>query len=279
MKEWCIVKKIVEDLIKRLDYLALKLRESGFDNWALSSIMDIKEEISHSKTPIGFSRRIWDKYVLIVLLIEEAVKIAGRRDYDYVVYNLIPSLREQIREFRDMLEKTHLIERIQLALPLVLGVIYGLIKIVEEGLLETLLIIAIALSAIAPILGQIYGLIATGILGVVFILLGGDLSSILTGGLLLVVSGLYVYIIYFTRSHKFALKMQEAIEGVDKAVSFALEKTSIDVNKAAGELINTQGFKVEQAGIFAFIDPMELLMYKARILLAHRPVITTQQNQ
>jgi len=156
------------------------------------------------------------------LLIEEAVKIAGRRDYDYVVYNLIPSLREQIREFRDMLEKTHLIERIQLALPLVLGVIYGLIKIVEEGLLENLyLFIAIALSAIAPILGQIYGLIATGILGVVFILLGGDLSSILTGGLLLVVSGLYVYIIYFTRSHKFALKIQEAIEGVDKAVSFA----------------------------------------------------------
>jgi hypothetical protein len=275
--EWFILRKLVEDINTRLDALIGRLREMGYSKWVLSSISELREELSHSKTPLGLSRRIWDKYVLVVALIEETSRIASRSGYEFVVYNILPSIREHIKEFKVLLEKAYLLERIQLSLPIILGSLFVFIKVVQEGLSGNMYLFTIATTAlITPLIGQIYGLIATVILGLGLIVLGGDIGSGFTGLLLIAVSALYFYILYFTKSQKFTFKLQQAMEGVNKTIQSILEPTGVNLEEAIREVVASGAFNVESSGLFKYIDPSELLKYKASLLIAHRVAGSTQ---
>lgn len=261
------MRMLIENLAKKLESLITVLSSRSYSSWITSELSLIKDSIKKSRSPLVPSRAIWERYAFIVSLIEETQKIASKPGYEYALHTALISLKEHINEFGEMLKKAYVMERVQIAIPAVLGFISVLIKILGDGLSMTWLyipisLISIALATVSPLLS----LLGTGILGCLLVFFELDISSIFTGVLLIAVSALYIYLLLFTKSSKFVRKLEDAIRGVDQAVK---QGSTTGTLKVEDVLLSIRGnYSVEESGIFRFLDKEALLRYKATLLIA-----------
>ncbi|MEM0004274.1 MAG: hypothetical protein QXE10_05005 [Desulfurococcaceae archaeon] len=263
------MKKLVEDVCKRIDDLLNTLRNRGLNSSLVSSIVDLKNNIINVRVPTIPSRALWDKYTHLIMQIEEANKVASTPGYEHIIHNVIVSLREQIMDFKNTLSKSYLTERVQLALPPILGAIYALIKVLGENASASFILLPIALiSVILSGLKAIYGLIGSGVLGLVFIVVGGDLGSVFTGTLLIAIAAIYIYILSITSTRKFQSRVQNVLVGINKVIDNMMTPSNINVDDVLSKIVENSGYNVDDSGLFKFIDRNELLRYKAVLLIA-----------
>jgi hypothetical protein len=263
------LKKLVEDVCKRIDDLLNTLRNRGLNSSLVSSIVDLKNNIINVRVPTIPSRALWDKYTHLIMQIEEANKVASTPGYEHIIHNVIVSLREQIMDFKNTLSKSYLTERVQLALPPILGAIYALIRVLGENASASFILLPIALiSVILSGLKAIYGLIGSGVLGLVFIVVGGDLGSVFTGILLIAIAAIYIYILSITSTRKFQSRVQNVLVGINKVIDNMMTPSNINVDDVLSKIVENSGYNVDDSGLFKFIDRNELLRYKAVLLIA-----------
>jgi len=263
------LKKLVEDVCKRIDDLLNTLRNRGLNSSLVSSIVDLKNNIINVRVPTIPSRALWDKYTHLIMQIEEANKVASTPGYEHIIHNVIVSLREQIMDFKNTLSKSYLTERVQLALPPILGAIYALIRVLGENASASFILLPIALiSVILSGLKAIYGLIGSGVLGLVFIVAGGDLGSVFTGILLIAIAAIYIYILSITSTRKFQSRVQNVLVGINKVIDNMMTPSNINVDDVLSKIVENSGYNVDDSGLFKFIDRNELLRYKAVLLIA-----------
>lgn len=263
------LKKLVEDVCKRIDDLLNTLRNRGLNSSLVSSIVDLKNNIINVRVPTIPSRALWDKYTHLIMQIEEANKVASTPGYEHIIHNVIVSLREQIMDFKNTLSKSYLTERVQLALPPILGAIYALIRVLGENASVSFILLPIALiSVILSGLKAIYGLIGSGVLGLVFIVVGGDLGSVFTGTLLIAIAAIYIYILSITSTRKFQSRVQNVLVGINKVIDNMMTPSNINVDDVLSKIVENSGYNVDDSGLFKFIDRNELLRYKAVLLIA-----------
>jgi len=263
------LKKLVEDVCKRIDDLLNTLRNRGLNSSLISSIVDLKNNIINVRVPTIPSRALWDKYTHLIMQIEEANKVASTPGYEHIIHNVIVSLREQIMDFKNTLSKSYLTERVQLALPPILGAIYALIRVLGENASASFILLPIALiSVILSGLKAIYGLIGSGVLGLVFIVVGGDLGSVFTGILLIAIAAIYIYILSITSTRKFQSRVQNVLVGINKVIDNMMTPSNINVDDVLSKIVENSGYNVDDSGLFKFIDRNELLRYKAVLLIA-----------
>ncbi|MGB9816749.1 MAG: hypothetical protein ACPLQS_04000 [Desulfurococcaceae archaeon] len=263
------MKKLVEDVCKRIDDLLNTLRNRGLNSSLVSSIVDLKNNIINVRVPTIPSRALWDKYTHLIMQIEEANKVASTPGYEHIIHNVIVSLREQIMDFKNTLSKSYLTERVQLALPPILGAIYALIRVLGENASVSFILLPIALiSVILSGLKAIYGLIGSGVLGLVFIVVGGDLGSVFTGTLLIAIAAIYIYILSITSTRKFQSRVQNVLVGINKVIDNMMTPSNINVDDVLSKIVENSGYNVDDSGLFKFIDRNELLRYKAVLLIA-----------
>lgn|GEM_PF-1833765 len=263
------MKKLVEDVCKRIDDLLNTLRNRGLNSSLVSSIVDLKNNIINVRVPTIPSRALWDKYTHLIMQIEEANKVASTPGYEHIIHNVIVSLREQIMDFKNTLSKSYLTERVQLALPPILGAIYALIRVLGENASASFILLPIALiSVILSGLKAIYGLIGSGVLGLVFIVVGGDLGSVFTGILLIAIAAIYIYILSITSTRKFQSRVQNVLVGINKVIDNMMTPSNINVDDVLSKIVENSGYNVDDSGLFKFIDRNELLRYKAVLLIA-----------
>ena len=263
------LKKLVEDVCKRIDDLLNTLRNRGLNSSLVSSIVDLKNNIINVRVPTIPSRALWDKYTHLIMQIEEANKVASTPGYEHIIHNVIVSLREQIMDFKNTLSKSYLTERVQLALPPILGAIYALIRVLGENASASFILLPIALiSVILSGLKAIYGLIGSGVLGLVFIVVGGDLGSVFTGILLIAIAAIYIYILSITSTRKFQSRVQNVLVGINKVIDNMMTPSNINVDDVLSKIVENGGYNVDDSGLFKFIDRNELLRYKAVLLIA-----------
>jgi len=263
------LKKLVEDVCKRIDDLLNTLRNRGLNSSLVSSIVDLKNNIINVRVPTIPSRALWDKYTHLIMQIEEANKVASTPGYEHIIHNVIVSLREQIMDFKNTLSKSYLTERVQLALPPILGAIYALIRVLGENASASFILLPIALiSVILSGLKAIYGLIGSGVLGLVFIVVGGDLGSVFTGTLLIAIAAIYIYILSITSTRKFQSRVQNVLVGINKVIDNMMTPSNINVDDVLSKIVENSGYNVDDSGLFKFIDRNELLRYKAVLLIA-----------
>lgn len=263
------MKKLVEDVCKRIDDLLNTLRNRGLNSSLVSSIVDLKNNIINVRVPTIPSRALWDKYTHLIMQIEEANKVASTPGYEHIIHNVIVSLREQIMDFKNTLSKSYLTERVQLALPPILGAIYALIRVLGENASASFILLPIALiSVILSGLKAIYGLIGSGVLGLVFIVAGGDLGSVFTGILLIAIAAIYIYILSITSTRKFQSRVQNVLVGINKVIDNMMTPSNINVDDVLSKIVENSGYNVDDSGLFKFIDRNELLRYKAVLLIA-----------
>ncbi|MEM1858644.1 MAG: hypothetical protein QW300_05540, partial [Desulfurococcaceae archaeon] len=111
----------------------------------------------------------------------------------------------------------------------------------------------------------ILGLTGTVALGILLIALEAELSSALTGTLLVVISMTYIYLLLLARSSKFEKKIKDAVREVEQLLqTLAPEQAKID------DVITLllEAYSVDDTGIFKYLDKRELLRYKAGLLVA-----------
>jgi hypothetical protein len=263
------LKKLVEDVCKRIDDLLNTLRNRGLNSSLVSSIVDLKNNIINVRVPTIPSRALWDKYTHLIMQIEEANKVASTPGYEHIIHNVIVSLREQIMDFKNTLSKSYLTERVQLALPPILGAIYALIRVLGENASASFILLPIALiSVILSGLKAIYGLIGSGVLGLVFIVVGGDLGSVFTGILLIAIAAIYIYILSIASTRKFQSRVQNVLVGINKVIDNMMTPSNINVDDVLSKIVENSGYNVDDSGLFKFIDRNELLRYKAVLLIA-----------
>jgi hypothetical protein len=263
------LKKLVEDVCKRIDDLLNTLRNRGLNSSLVSSIVDLKNNIINVRVPTIPSRALWDKYTHLIMQIEEANKVASTPGYEHIIHNVIVSLREQVMDFKNTLSKSYLTERVQLALPPILGAIYALIRVLGENASASFILLPIALiSVILSGLKAIYGLIGSGVLGLVFIVAGGDLGSVFTGILLIAIAAIYIYILSITSTRKFQSRVQNVLVGINKVIDNMMTPSNINVDDVLSKIVENSGYNVDDSGLFKFIDRNELLRYKAVLLIA-----------
>jgi hypothetical protein len=263
------LKKLVEDVCKRIDDLLNTLRNRELNSSLVNSIVDLKNNIIDVRVPNIPSRALWDKYTHLIMQIEEANKVASTPGYEHIIHNVIVSLRGQILDFKNTLRKSYLTERIQLALPPILGTIYALIKVLGENAGASFILLSIALmSVVLSSLKAIYGLIGSGVLGLVFIVFGGDLGSVFTGALLIAIAAIYIYILSITSTSKFQSKVQNVLVGINKVIDNMMTPSHISVDDVLSKIVENGGYDVDDSGLFKFIDRNELLRYKAALLIA-----------
>ncbi|MEM0001541.1 MAG: hypothetical protein QXS24_05980 [Desulfurococcaceae archaeon] len=264
------MRTLIEDVGRRIDDLLNTLKSKGFDPSLINSVADIKNSILNMKTPAIPSRVLWDKYTQLVILVEEANRIANKKGYEHVLHDIVVSLRDKIVEFKSALNKSYLVERIQLALPSVLGAVYAILRLIGEPYETSLILLFIALMSIAlSAIKATYGLLGSGVLGVAFIIMGGDLGSVFTGALLIAIALVYIYILSMTNSGKFKAKVQSILDGINKLVGNVFASTQVGVDEVFKNIIESGYYNVDYSGLFKFLDKNELLRYKAAVMAAH----------
>ncbi|MEM4601775.1 MAG: DEAD/DEAH box helicase, partial [Desulfurococcaceae archaeon] len=204
------LKPLINTLLKQLDALTHVLEEKGYLGWYIGEVSRLRGIISGAKTPHVPSRTLWDRYTFILTAIEEVAIVAKKAGYDFALYSMITSLREQVIEFKSALERAYTLEKIQVSMPVVLGISLVIFKTINSASTLSWIYYAISIiSIISALINPVLSLIGTGFLGVMMMLIEGDASGLLTGSLLLFVSALYVYLLYMSKSSKFEKKVEE----------------------------------------------------------------------
>jgi len=260
------LKILIDDVLRRLDTLISILESREYCAWGRGEVSRLKDTIIRARKPLVPSRTVWERYTVLVALIEEISKLADNPGYEYALYSSLLSLRERVTEFKDVLEKAYVMEKVQVALPAVLGFMVTAIRIVSVGLDFELVYLAVSTaSLILTLLKPILGLTGTVALGILLIALEAELSSALTGTLLVVISMTYIYLLLLARSSKFEKKIKDAVRGVEQLLqTLAPEQAKID------DVITLllEAYSVDDTGIFKYLDKRELLRYKAGLLVA-----------
>lgn len=262
------MKILVDDVVRRLDKLIyiLESREYGYGAWDLSEISRLKDIVIRAKKPVVPSRAVWEKYTILVTMLEEVLKLASKPGYEYALHSSLLSLRERITEFRGALETTYITEKVQVALPVVLGFLVAIIRGLSVGFNAAWPYLAVSIASLALVfLRPLLGLAGIGTLGALLIALETELSSIFTGALLIIVSATYIYLLILARSAKFEKKIKDAVKGVNQVLQ-ALIPEQVKVDEVLSSLLET--YSIDSTGIFNYLDRQELLRYKAGLLVA-----------
>jgi hypothetical protein len=269
---WFELKKVVDDVVERLNSLVARLKERGFTSAVITPITALRDELRSTKPPLVPNRRMWDKYIHVVTTIEELSRVASKPGCEFVVYSMLQTVREHVREFKRVVEKTRLLERAQISMLVVLGGVYVVIKAIQDiNAVNHVLIAVVAGAMLSLLFKPIATLLASIALGASLLALGPDLTSLLTGLLILVASGLYLHIILFTKTKKFNERLRQLISDIDKAITMALEPSSLKLDEVVRELVEPKRLKVDDTGVLRVVNHDELLKYKVVALIANRP--------
>ncbi|MEM4717945.1 MAG: hypothetical protein QXE81_04195 [Desulfurococcaceae archaeon] len=269
---------LIEDIERRLDSLIDTLRSKNIDSSSIKVVSELKEKISLSRTPVMPTPSLWDKYASLIAMIEEASRIIQKPGNEYALHSLVITLREYINQFTSSLEKSYFIERAQLMLPSVLGLSFAIVKLyVDPGFNPIIAIIGLVTLILASI-NPLYGILATSILGGSYILIRYDTYSYFVGLLLVSISALTMYFLHMAKSKTFINKIRSAIEGINRIINTALSPSSVKIEEAVRDILEKNTYRVEELGIFRFLDRDELLKYKTAMLIAtglyqHRVIV------
>jgi hypothetical protein len=278
---WFELKKVIDDVIERLNGLIARLREREFTPAVLTPITALRDELQSIKPPLVPNRRVWDKYIHVVATIEELSRVASKPGNEFVVYSMLQTVREHVREFKRIVEKTRLLERAQISMLVVLGSIYVAIKAIQDVHVINHVLIAIVAGAMLSLLFKpIISLLASITLGASLLALGLDLASLFTGLLILVASGLYLHVVLFTKTKKFDERLRQVISDIDRAITMALEPSSLKLDEVVRELIEPKKLKVDNTGVLRVVNHDELLKYKVIALVANRslPILAAPRS-
>lgn len=260
------MKILIDDILKRLDMLMSILESREYCTWSRGEISRFKDAIIKAKKPLIPSRAVWERYTALVALIEEVLKLVNNPGYEYALYSTLLSLREHITEFKEALEKAYIMEKVQVALPVVLGFMVTIIRAISIGFNSTLIYLGVsAASLIFTLLKPLLGLVSTIILGTLLITLETELSSFFTGALLVTVSVMYIYLLLLARSSKFEKKIKDAVKGVEQLLQ-TITPEQAKVDDVVSLLL--EAYSIDNSGIFKYLDKQELLRYKASLLVA-----------
>ena len=275
------MKKVIDDVIERLNGLIARLREREFTPAVLTPITALRDELQSIKPPLVPNRRVWDKYIHVVATIEELSRVASKPGNEFVVYSMLQTVREHVREFKRTVEKTRLLERAQISMLVVLGSIYVAIKAIQDVHVINHVLIAIVAGAMLSLLFKpIISLLASITLGASLLALGPDLASLFTGLLILVASGLYLHVVLFTKTKKFDERLRQVISDIDRAITMALEPSSLKLDEVVRELVEPKRLIVDDTGVLRVVNHDELLKYKVGALIDNRspPILTAPRS-
>jgi hypothetical protein len=163
----------------------------------------------------------------------------------------------------------------------VLGSMYVVIKAIQDiNAVNHALIAVVAGAMISLLFKPIATLLASIALGVSLLALGPDLTSLLTGLLILAASGLYLHIILFTKTKKFNERLRQLISDIDRAITMALEPSTLKLDEVVRELVEPKRLKVDDTGVLRVVKHDELLKYKVVALIANRslPILTAPRS-
>lgn len=260
------LKPLINTLLKQLEVLSRTLEERGYLGWYIKEVSKLRSVISDARTPHVPSRALWNKYTLILSAIEQATIVAKKSGYDFALHSIISSLREEIIEFKSELERAYLLERFQVSMPATLGIVFTILRTINNiHSINWLYYIISTMSVILVVVNPQFSLICTSILGATMILIEGDISSLLTGSLLLIVSTLYIYLLHMSKSSKFERRVEEIATSIHHLIEEELAPSSFEVGDAILSLV--ENYRVASTGVFAHLDREALLKYKAMLLL------------
>jgi len=261
------LKTIIDDLLRRLEALVATLKSKSHDPWGPEEVSEMKEAIKRAKKPLIPSRAIWERYTMLITLIDELLKLTSQPGHEYALYPSILVLKKRVMEFKETLEKAHVMERVQASIPVVLGFVTIVTRAFTAGIGgNTWVYLVVSSASLALVFFYpLIGLIGASALGCLLIALGPELGSTFTGILLLTISAVYVYLLLLAKSTKFESKMRDAIKGIDQALqAFTPKPASVDT--VLSSLLGTHS--LDDSGVLKYLDKSELLRYKAELLVA-----------
>lgn len=259
------MKLVIDTVIRQLEDLIKLLEAQNYPEYCRKEVFKLKTKLEHAKTPSIPPRVVWNKYVALVSTIEEAIATASTGDNELVMYSVINSIKEHVESFCSFLQKAYYLERLQIALPALVAFLAFTYRFLSENVGESWYAFYISMASLFSIFVKpIVGLVLLGFLGVMMLYLATSLMDSFLGVLLLLVSSMFLYVLYVTRSANFEKKLKEVSENIQKVVKNVMEVKSLNVDELLASLKDE--YKVPDTGVFKFLDKKEMLRYKAVLM-------------
>jgi len=271
------VKPLVNTLIKHLEALISLIDSVESLAWYKGELLELGKKLEKSRKPLIPSRALWNKYIRVYSTIEELINITKTKRETTHLYRVLPSIREEIVEFIDSLEKSYLAERVQMGLPIVLCFIVTLIRLFSNFSHYTLLSFILSISALVlvfyvPRLGLLVNSIASLLIGVK----GSSASDTFLGALLFVVSVTYVFLVQFARSGKFTMRIEEFVRSISWTIREELKERPLLSSERLECLVKR--YSIDTSSFLKQVNYEDLVKYKAVLAIIHGLSTCTSSN-
>ncbi|MEM4225015.1 MAG: hypothetical protein QXX93_03540 [Desulfurococcaceae archaeon] len=259
------MKSVLNTVVMQLENLIRVLEEKNYPDYCRREVARLKTKLENAQAPLIPSRVIWDKYIALMSAIEEAIATASREVDKLVVCSIINGVKEYSEGFCSALRRSYYIERIQIALPVIVAFSAFAYRVLNEISPENLYLLATSLVSLVLVFAKpIVGLALLGLLGVLVLYTATTPVDSMLGVLLLFASVSYTYVLYTTRSAGFEKKLREVSESIRSIIVQGMKPRGLDVDEALSQAI--EKYRVPSNGIFKFIDKTEVLRYKAVLM-------------
>lgn len=267
------MKPVLDTMTEKLENLRRVLESHKYPEHFISEVRKLESKLSTVKAPTVPPRVLWDKYALVLAVLEEAVETARKGGEELAVYSLIVTLREGVEALCSLMRRAYYVERAEMMLPSIMAVFVAFYKVAGEGFEPSWYLITLAVaSVLLTIYKPIAGLALLAVFGAVLTFSSTAVLDSMAGLLLIVASMLYIYLLNFSSSANFKKKLSEVSESIYHVVRQGIEPRSFDIEKALNEV--KSGYSLPDEGIFKYIDKEEVLRYKAFLMHISLPRIS-----
>ncbi|MEM3926601.1 MAG: hypothetical protein QXS23_01630 [Desulfurococcaceae archaeon] len=263
------MKPLVNSLLKDLEDLVNELRRIGISKADEEKLISLRDMVVNTKKPSILTQDLLASYYTALSTVTEAL-IAIRNLKDYLSISIIiDKVKENIREFAEVLGKAYRREKIQLNIPIYLGLFITLVNLMSEPGLQSLIPTLLALLALSMSWINVYiGLSIVLVISAVNILVFGLYVEVLFTNILLALSAImYMYIIYMSHSHRYAERLNLAVESMRAALISKLKPIDRDDVLDTLYTSNVDNNKVIHSMLSELVDNVSLRRYKIAVML------------
>lgn len=262
------MKPLVNTLIKHLDTLISLIESVDSLTWYKSELQELGKKLEKSRKPFVPSRSLWNRYIRVYSTIEELINIIKTKKEPVHLYQILPSIREEIIEFINSLEKSYLAERVQMSLPIMLCLIVTLIRLFNNLSQYVLFSFILSISALILVFyTPRLGLIVNSIASLLIAIRGTNANDIFLGSLLFVVSVTYMSLVQFARSGKFTMRIEEFVKSISWSIREELKEKPLLSNEKLECLIKK--YSVDTSSFLKQGNYEDLVKYKAVLIIIH----------
>ncbi len=271
------MKPLVNTLIKHLETLIGLIDSVENLAWYKSELLELEKKLEKSRKPFIPSRSLWNRYIRVYSTIEELINITKTKRETTHLYQVLPSIREEIAEFIDSLEKSYLAERVQMGLPIVLCFIVTLIRLFNSFSHYTLFSFILSISALVLVFyTPRLGLLVNSMASLLIAVKGAGSSDIFLGVLLFIVSVTYVFLVQFARSRKFTMRIEEFVKSISWSIREELKERPLLSSEKLECLIKR--YSIDTSSFLKQDNYEDLVKYKAVLAIINGLSTCTSSN-